>query len=219
MLAMALLTLFMLRRLYSEWLLRPCAHWILRIWGLEMVVHQRSSLPQTQTVFVINHTSTIDMFAIVALGLPNTRFFLSGYLRKILPLAVIGYMTGIFWTVPQEYQQQRVRIFQRAHRVLSRTRESVCLSPEGKRVISGEIGPFNKGAFHLAAALNAPMQPIYIQIPNEINPGRSMVVRPGIVHIHIGEPFDTSEWRDEDAGAIKEEVRDFYVRWKEELDA
>jgi 1-acyl-sn-glycerol-3-phosphate acyltransferase len=219
MLVLAVVTLFRLRRLYSEWLLTPCGRWILRIWGVDMVVHRHAPYPPGQTVFVMNHTSTLDVFAIVALGLPNTRFFLSGFLRKFLPLALIGYITGIFWTVPQEYSEKRVRIFQRACRTLRRTGESVCLSPEGMRVTSGQIGAFNKGAFHLAAALRVPMQPIFIHIPNEINPGMGWDARPGTIHLHIGEPIDTSAWREEDAAIIKEQVRDLYVRWKEKLGA
>jgi len=219
MLAFAVITLFQLRRLYSEWFLTPCGRWFLRIWGLRMEVHQHAPFPARQTVFVMNHTSSIDMFAIVALGLPNTRFFLSGFMRKFPPLALIGYLTGIFWTVDQAYTEKRVQIFQRACRVLSQTGESVCLSPEGQRITSGEIGPFNKGAFHLAAALGAPMQPIFIHIPSEINPGKGWHARPGTIHIHIGETIDTSIWRGEDAATIKEQVRDYYVHWKEVLDA
>jgi len=218
MLVLAMGTLFRMRRLYSEWLLTPCGRWMLRLWGLRMEVHRQAPYPPCQTVFVMNHTSTIDMFAIVALGLPNTRFFLSGFLRKFPPLALIGYLTGIFWTVDQAFTEKRVRIFQRACRILSRTGESVCLSPEGLRVTNGEIGPFNKGAFHLAAVLAAPMQPLYIHIPREINPGKGWHARPGTIHVHIAEPIDTSSWRGEDAAAIKERIRDFYVRWKEALD-
>jgi 1-acyl-sn-glycerol-3-phosphate acyltransferase len=219
MLAFAVVTLFQLRRRYSEWLLTPCARLLLRIWGLRMQVHRHAPYPSVQTVYVMNHTSTIDMFAIVALGLPNTRYFLSGYLRKLPPLAVIGYLIGIFWTVDQVFQERRVKIFQRACRILARSGESVCLSPEGVRITSGEIGPFNKGAFHLAATLRAPMQPLFIHIPQEINPGKGLHARPGTLHVHIGAPIDTTSWRGEDAAILKEQVRDQYVRWKEQLDA
>jgi 1-acyl-sn-glycerol-3-phosphate acyltransferase len=219
MFVVAVITLFRLRSFYSSWLLTPCGRWMLRIWGLDLEVHRHAPYPTGQTVFVMNHTSTIDMFAIVALGLPNTRFFLAGYLRTFVPLALIGYATGIFWTVPQRFPERRVRIFQRACRILEQTGESVCLSPEGRRVTSGEIGPFNKGAFHLAAALHAPMQPLFIHIPAEIDPGKGWNARPGTIHVRVGEPIDTSAWRGEDAAVIKEEVRALYVRWKEALDA
>lgn len=218
MLILALLTLFRCRRCYSDWLLTPCGRLFLRLWGLRMVVHRHAPYPPAQTVFVMNHTSSIDMFAIVALGLPNTRFFLSGYLRKLPPLAVIGYLTGIFWTVDQAYPERRIRIFQRACRILMGTGESVCLSPEGARITSGQIGPFNKGAFHLAAALKAPMQPVFIQIPPAIDPGKGWHARPGAIHVHIAAPIDTSNWRGEDAAIIKEQMRDYYRRWKDELD-
>lgn len=218
MLGLAAMTFFQLRRYYSDWLLTPCGEWVLRIWGVRMVVHEHAPFPQTQTVFVINHTSTLDAFALVALRLPNTRFFMYGGLRKILPVALIGYLTGIFWTVNQAYPERRVQIFQNACRTLARTGESVCLSPEGMRVTNGQIGPFNKGAFHLAAALQAPMQPIFIHIPDEINPGKGWHARPGTIHVHVGAPIDTSSWEEEDASIIKEQVRDHYVRWKEALD-
>ena len=47
-------------------------------------MHLHGSLPRTasQVVYVSNHSSTLDLFVLVALGLPNTRFFLSGFLQK-----------------------------------------------------------------------------------------------------------------------------------------
>ena len=113
-----------------------------------------------QTVFVSNHTSSLDLFVLVALGLPDCRFFLSGFLRKLIPLGMISWMLGTFFTVPQDRPQERVRIFQRAERVLRRTGESVYLSPEGGRVTTGEIGRFNKGAFHLATNLQRADRPV-----------------------------------------------------------
>lgn len=219
MLAVALVTLFQCRRFYSERIATPFGRAILRIWGLRMVVHQTLPFPARQTVFISNHTSTIDVFALVALGLPNARFFLSGFLRRLLPLGLIGYLIGIFWTVPQEYADQRRRIFQRAERVLRRTGESVYLSPEGMRVTTGEIGHFNKGAFHLATVLRAPIVPLYIYIPKAIDPGMGWNARPGTVEVHVRPPIETAEWRLEDLIANKERMRDFYVDWKRELDA
>lgn len=217
MLALAVLTLFRARRLYAEFVMTPFARLLLRVWGLRMVVHSDTHFAKSQTVYVMNHTSTLDMFAVVALGLPNTRFFLSGFLRKWLPLGLIGYLIGIFWTVDQRYAERRVRIFQRACRILKKTGESVCLSPEGRRVIGGHIGPFNKGAFHLAAALRAPMRPLFIKISRHSDPGMGLRARPGAIHVYAGSPIDTREWRIEDVTRIKEEVRDHYVRWNQTL--
>jgi len=219
MLAVATATLFQCRRFYSERIATPFGHLILRVWGIRMVVHRAAPFPPRQAVFISNHTSTIDLFALVALGLPNARFFLSGFLRKLLPLGLIGYLIGIFWTVPQEYPEQRRRIFERAERVLRRTGESVYLSPEGVRVTTGEIGHFNKGAFHLATALRAPIVPLFIHIPTAIDPGMGWNARPGTVEVHVRPAIETADWRLDELIANKERVRDFYVHWKRELDA
>ena len=123
LLLVALLTLFQFRRMYlalSTWIGRA----VLALWGVRLEVVGALPFPRTQTVYVSNHTSSVDMFVLIALGLPGARFFLSGFLRKILPLGLIGYVTGIFWTVPQEYPEARKRIFARAAATLKRTGES-----------------------------------------------------------------------------------------------
>ncbi len=219
MLVVAVLTAFRLRRFYSEAIATPLGQLTLRIWGVRMIVHQPAPLPSGQAVYISNHTSTIDLFALVALGLPNTRFFLSGYLRKLLPLGLIGYLIGIFWTVPQEYPDARRRIFQRAERVLRRTGESVYLSPEGERVTTGEVGHFNKGSFHLATALKAPIVPMFIRIPREIDPGKGLNARSGTVEVFFRAPIETSSWRVEDLLENRKKVRDLYVEWHHALQA
>jgi 1-acyl-sn-glycerol-3-phosphate acyltransferase len=120
---------------------------------------------------------------------------------------------GTFFTVPQSRPAERVRIFQRADRILRRTGESVYLSPEGGRITTGEIGHFNKGAFHLATSLKAPIVPLFFQIPREIDPGRGFDARPGVVHVYVMPVIDTSGWRIEQLHEHKERVRDMFVRW------
>ena len=219
MLAVALLTLFRQRRLYSERIATPLGRMMLRLFGIRYVVHSRASVPAGQVVYVSNHTSTIDMFVLIALGLPNTRFFLSGFLRKLVPLGIIGYLIGIFWTVPQEYPEQRRRIFQRAARILKRTGESVYLSPEGERVTTGKLGPFNKGSFHLATDLRAPIVPLFISIPRDIDPGKGLDARPGVVHVHVLPAIDASSWRVEDVPANRDRVHALFTKWHAEINA
>lgn len=206
-----IVTLFRARKLYSR-LARRTSLIVLAICKIRLRVHQAAPFPASQTVYISNHSSTLDIFILVALGLPGCRFFLSGFLRKIVPLGIISWMMGTFFTVPQDRPAERRRIFQRAERTLRRTGESVYLSPEGARITTGLIGHFNKGAFHLATNLRAPIVPMYFRIPREIHPGRGYDARPGTVDVYVYPAIETREWRLEDLATNIERVRDFMVR-------
>ena len=217
MLVVATLTLFRARRLYTEVLARGLVRAILRLWRIDVVVHQDRPFPVRQTVYVSNHTSTIDLFVLVALGFPRTRYFLSGFLRKLLPLGVIASLMGTFFTCPQTDRAGRVRCFQRADRRLRQTGDSVYLSPEGQRVTTGRIGHFNQGAFHLATSLGAPIVPLYLEIPPGIDPGKGYAARPGTVHVHVGPEIPTDDWRLEELEANRARVRELFVRFEDGL--
>ena len=217
MLVVAIPTLFLARRFYSEVIGRVIGTTILRIWGIRYRVHRFEPTPSGQVIYISNHTSTIDVFLLIALALPRARFFLSGFLRKVIPMGVIGYLIRIFWTVPQTYPERRRQIFANADRVLRQSGDSVYLSPEGTRVAIGEIGHFNKGAFHLATSLHAPIVPIYFAIPDEMNPGRGYVAKPGTIDIWFLPAIDTSEWRLEDLERNRDAVRDLFLRVHETI--
>jgi 1-acyl-sn-glycerol-3-phosphate acyltransferase len=216
MVPIGILTVFRARRLYAA-CATAISRGVLRLYGIRMEVHGAPPWPEGQTVYVSNHTSTLDIFILVALGMPNTRFFLSGFLRKIVPLGIISTMMGTFFTVPQSDPGERARIFARAARILKRTRESVYLSPEGERVMTGTIGHFNKGAFHLATDLHAPIVPMFLFIPPEVDPKRGLDARPGRVHVYVLPAVDTRAWVLADLIQNKEHVRDLLVRFQETI--
>ena len=207
----AVVTLFQSRRFCAEVLVRAMGRMALWLSGVRMVVHRESPLPAAQTIYISNHTATLDVFATVALGLPNTRYFLSGFLRKILPLGLIGYLIGVFWTVPCRFPEKRRKIFQRADRVLRRSGESVYLTPEGGRIRTGEIGHFNRGAFHLATSLRANIVPIYIHIPEEIDSGMHLVSGTGRVDVHFLPLISTADWTLTELDQNRDAVRQLYV--------
>ncbi len=209
----ALLTLFQTRRFYTECMAAPLGRWMLQLWGVRVRVHGVPVNFPAQCVFISNHTSTIDVFVLIAMALPNTRFFLSGFLRKIPPLGLIGYLIGIIWTVPQSFPERRVKIFKRAESLLRRTGESVYLSPEGERITTGEVGHFNKGSFHLAMSLGAPIVPFYIATPPEVDPGIGNCAGPGLVNVYFKPAIDTASWQLDALVANKERIRDQFVEW------
>ena len=217
MLCVGIVTGFQARRLYAEVLARGLARIALRFYGVRIIEHRDFPFPNRQTVYISNHTSALDMFVLISLGFPNCRYFLSGFLRKILPLWIIGWLIGIFWTAPQTQGAKRTKIFHNASQLLKRTGESVFLTPEGQIT-----WVFNKGAFHLATSLQAPILPIYIFIPNQVDPGPwtngdGLDVRAGDVHVYYRPAIDTSAWQVEEVSERRDQVRAMYVEWSEEL--
>lgn len=211
MLLVASATLFRARTLYNEYLAKWLARFILWQWDIKVIVHRKNEIPQGQVIYISNHSSTIDIFAILSLGLVRCRYFLFGRLRRFIPLGIIATVMGTFFTFPQTQPEKRVRVFKNADRTLRRTGESVYLSPEGVRITTGSIGHFNKGAFHLATSLKVPIIPFYIHIPGHINPGSGIDAEPGTIHIHFEDPIPTDDWKLDDLIENKEKVRDLFL--------
>lgn len=211
MLLVSVLTLFQTRRFCSEGIASRMARVAIWLSGIRIIEHHAESLPATQVVYISNHTATLDIFVVTALGLPRARYFLSGFLRKILPFGLVGYLIGVFWTVPYKFADQRRRIFKRAENTLRKTGDSVYLSPEGGRICSGEIGHFNRGAFHLATNLQVDICPIYVHIPTTLDAGMNLVSDSGIVNVYFLPRISTSGWKEEDLDQNRDAVRKVYL--------
>ncbi len=211
MLLVATLTLFRSRRFCSEVLASGMAKIAVWLLGVRIVQHHAERLPQSQAVYISNHTATLDVFVVTALALPRARYFLSGFLRKILPFGLVGYLIGVFWTVPYRFPDKRRRIFQRAERILRKTGDSVYLSPEGGRICTGKIGHFNRGAFHLATNLKVDICPIYVHIPTAMDAGMNLVSKSGIVDVYFLPRVSTAGWKVEDLDRNRDAVRQIYL--------
>ncbi len=195
-----------------------CARALLRVWGVRLQVvggpwPTVAGVGGRQVVWISNHTNALDVFVVCALGLPRTRYLLSRWLRVVVPLWALGEVIGIFWTPPQALRARRVALFRRVTRELRRSGESVFLTPEGARIRTGRIGPFNKGAFHLAVALRAPIVPLYVETPPATDPGMGLDVGAGVVRVHVGAPIDTGGWRLEEVAQRRDEVQALYAAW------
>lgn len=211
MLLVQAVTLFRARRFCAERIGKVLGYAVLALAGVRLVVHQDRPFPESQTIYVANHSSTLDLFVLMALALPNTRFFMKRKYLLFGPLGLLAALTGTFFTPPQSMPEARRQLFEKAEKTLRRTRESAFLSPEGTRVTTGEIGPFNKGAFHLAMSLRAPIAPLFIEIPRDIDPGKGIRVLPGTVQVHVMEPVATASWRIEDLERNRDALRDRFV--------
>ncbi|MGO4614073.1 HAD-IB family hydrolase [Nocardia sp. 2YAB30] len=88
---------------------------------------------------------------------------------------------------------------------------SIAVSPEGTRSYSPEVGPFKKGAFHIAIQAGVPVIPVVIRNAGEISWRNAMVARPGTVDVAILDPIDVSEWDPDNLDAKVAGVRQLFI--------
>ena len=187
------------RRVLQERMLPLFSRMLLRIAGVRFqereTHHLFEAIRSSPVIVIANHRSTLDVPLVCALGLPNTRFFLSVWLKRLIPVHIISSQLGTFWTPEQTDSPGRERCFKHATRVLKATGDNVFLTPEGIRTGLKGIGAFNRGAFHLAIALGRPIVPMFIETPDDVSPDLGYRPGRGKVNVSYGPAIDTSGWR------------------------
>ena len=86
------------------------------------------------------------------------------------------------------------------------------IAPEGTRSPDGKLGPFKKGAFHVAMGAKLPLVPIVFHDSyKRLRPG-SGIARPGTVRVTILPPIPTKNWKPGDLDKHIAQVRRKFLR-------
>jgi putative phosphoserine phosphatase / 1-acylglycerol-3-phosphate O-acyltransferase len=88
---------------------------------------------------------------------------------------------------------------------------SIVIAPEGTRSATNVLGPFKKGAFHLALQARVPMVPVIIKNTTDWMPKGAWVARPGTVEVVVRPPVDTTRWQLDTLTQHVAEVRRTFV--------
>lgn len=159
--------------------------------------------PEGSYVFVPNHTSPLDIPAMVA-ARPDVRFVAAAELFRNPVLALLMKAMG---TVPINRQQAREARRQIQELSASKERLSLTVFAEG-RIASPEEGlPFKSGAFVVAIATGASVVPVAIRGGHLLPPGRALAVLPGTVTVEFLEPISTVGLVARDRKALRDRAR------------
>jgi putative phosphoserine phosphatase/1-acylglycerol-3-phosphate O-acyltransferase len=88
---------------------------------------------------------------------------------------------------------------------------SLAIAPEGTRSATPTLGPFKKGAFHIAVQAEVPVVPVVIRNTGEIMWRASLVARPGTVDVAVLPPVRTVGLGPEDVDGLCDRVRQQFV--------
>jgi 1-acyl-sn-glycerol-3-phosphate acyltransferase len=210
---MSILTLGMAKNFIIHTFSRGIGHLVLFFAGVKVIFD--GAPINRPAIYISNHSSTLDIFLIMTLGIPKVRYVAKYELLYNPLFAVMGGLTGQIFIKRQD-TERAVATLNRAYEKIRRQGLSLFVAPEGTRQETGKIGHFKKGAFRMAIDLQYPIVPVHFAGARQLCPGKTLKVQPGTVTIRFYLPIDTGAWTLENLDAQIVKIRGDYVRWEEE---
>ncbi len=179
---------------------------LLRTVGVEPVYagleHARG---ETSRVFISNHQSNVDIWAI-APALPDRTLFVAKHQLFRVPIMGWAMRTAGFISINRRKLTSAIESLDAAVRRI-RGGRPVILFAEGTRSRDGRLAPFKKGAFHLALQAGVPVVPVAVSGSWNVIRPRTLRVRPGPVRVTFGEPIDVTPYLPDDLAGLMTAVR------------
>ena len=191
-------------RLYP-WGLFGARQW-LRLSGARVRVRGLERLDPARTyVFVANHRSFLDTATLFAhagrrLGLVAK--------KELLKVPILGYGMG-YVNILAIDRSNRQRAIETMKAATDRLRRGVSFGvfAEGTRALPGQLLPFKKGAFYMAAEAGVPVVPVAIKNTDAMMGKGTGVARPGTIEMVILPPVETAGLKtDDEIRRLSEEV-------------
>ncbi len=185
---------------------------IIRLFLVPITVTGQENIQKGQSyVFVSNHQSFLDVFAIYGWLPANFKWLMKKELRRVP-------FVGFACKVAGHIFVDRANPVAALHSIKEIEAElqngvSTVIFPEGTRTKTGEMGRFKRGAFQVALDLHLPIIPISLTGCYEAMPRGTYYARPhSHIYMHIGKPIDLSDFIDPSTSQIDSNAAMAYVR-------
>jgi len=178
--------------------------------GIELAVEGEEHLwSRRPAVFIFNHQSGIDTLLLCKLLKRDVVPIGKKELRRTPLLGSFFAWSGMVF-IDRGDPAKAVAALQPAVETL-RSGLSIAIAPEGTRSSTTRVGPFKKGAFHMAREAGVPIVPIVLRNALDALPKHGVVIRPARVECVIHPPIPTHDWKRADLDRHIAEIRQLYV--------
>ena len=186
---------------------------VLKITGVSLDITGLENIDKRKTfVYVSNHSSQFDI-ASLQYSIPQK--FSMFYKKELSSVPIFGWAlwAGPYIPIDRKNAEKARRSLEYAKHLMDKKNISVLLFAEGTRSKSGEIMPFKRGAFHLAAISGHPIIPITISQSQKIMPKGKFFIKKGTIKIHFDKPIDTSQVKNrKEQIELMERVRNIIIK-------
>ena len=177
--------------------------------GVRLDVRGAEHLATRPAVFLFNHQSQLDVLILAKL----LRGGFTGVAKKELAntpgFGLMFRLADVAFVDRHDTKQARRALEPAVQRL--RDGVSLAIAPEGTRSATPALGPFKKGAFHVAMQAGVPIVPIVIRNAGELMWRNATTIHPGTVQVAVLPPIPTAGWEVEDLDKYVEEVRGQYL--------
>ena len=159
------------------------------------VTGQENVDPKQSYVFVANHQSFLDVFAVYGWLPNNFKWLMKKEIRKV---PFVGTACAVAGHIFVDRSNPRAALQSMDHIKKELVdRISTVIFPEGTRTKTGEMGRFKQGAFKIAMDMGLPVVPLSLGGFFKAMPSGQAFANPRArVSLHIGKPIDISQFND-----------------------
>ena len=176
--------------------------------GLTLTVKGQENIDKTKSYIIMgNHQSLFDVFVIPC---AVTKPFIGIEASYHFDYPLWGWLIKKWGNIPIDRSNRKnaIKSIEKAENVLKKG-VSIGILPEGHRTLTGKIGEFKKGGFHLAKNTKADILPLGISkglfyFKNKL----SWKLNPQQVTITIGKPITYYSYKDLSVDQLKEKVKE-----------
>ena len=171
----------------------PWARIILRVCGIKVYVKGLENIePEVPCIYMTNHQSAFDIFALLAYLPVDFKFIMKEELMRIPLLGMAMKRVG-YIGIARDNPRSAVKSLKEAGEKIKRG-VSVLIFPEGTRSKDGKLQEFKKGGFKLATRTGVNIVPICIRGSYRIVPKGSLRIRKGAFQMIIGSPISVKRY-------------------------
>jgi len=192
----------------------PWARVILRVCGIKVrVVGMENLETDVPRIYMTNHQSFFDIFALLACLPVNFKFILKQELMKLPVFGPAMRKAGYIGIERDDPRKAVKSMNQAAERI--KNGASVLIFPEGTRSPDGRLGQFKKGGFSLALKSGCDIVPVAITDSYRIAPKGSLRIRKGSLSLSIGKPISLAGYTKRKIPQLMDQVREAMLRQME----